>query len=76
MAVPVEAGEVLTAGTPVELFRWPMLSFVWLPGRQHDVTSTGDRFLVMDAPGIAAGASEIIIVEHWFEELERLVPTD
>ena len=76
MAVPVEMGETLTAGTPEELFRWPLLSFVALPGRQHDITSSGDRFLLMDAPGISTGASEIIIVEHWFEELERLVPTD
>ena len=45
MAVPVEMGETLTAGTPEELFRWPLLSFVALPGRQHDITSSGDRFL-------------------------------
>ena len=46
-------------------------------GRSYDVSLDGQRFsMVKDA---AAGdqnatSASIVIVEHWFEELKRLVP--
>ena len=44
-------------------------------GRTYDVSSDGQRLLMITAPG--AGASvppALIVVQHWDEELKRLVP--
>ena len=40
-----------------------------------DVTSDGQRFVMLqrDAP---ATTTEVHLILNWFEELERLVPTD
>jgi Tol biopolymer transport system component len=43
------------------------------PRRVFDVTPDGQRFLVVDAPDTSR--DEIVVVENWFAELERLVPT-
>ena len=77
-AVPVETGTVLTTGTPEVLFQWASFGaqIAGFPERQHDITQNGERFLLLDTPGIVAGASEIIIVENWSTELERRVPRD
>ena len=56
----------------------------WATGdhRDYDVTPDGRRFLVI-TPIEATGAEtnepatpQIVVVENWFEELRRLVPTD
>ena len=43
-------------------------------GRSYDVSRDGQRFLLLKEGNSAAPAS-IIIVQNWFEELKRLVPT-
>jgi len=45
-------------------------------GRGYDVSSDG-RFLMMTTPGSDATATSasVIVVQHWDEELKRLVPT-
>jgi Tol biopolymer transport system component len=43
------------------------------PRRLFDVTPDGQRFLVVDAPDTSR--DELVVVENWFAELERLVPT-
>ena len=46
-------------------------------GRHYDIAPDGQRFLMIKergADGTAAPAS-IIVVQHWVEELKRLVPT-
>jgi Tol biopolymer transport system component len=46
-------------------------------GRSYDISPDGQRFLMIKeggADGTAAPAS-IIVVQHWVEELKRLVPT-
>ena len=46
-------------------------------GLPHDISPDGQRFLMIKeggADGTPAPAS-IIVVQHWVEELERLVPT-
>jgi serine/threonine protein kinase len=45
--------------------------------RSYDISPDGQRFLMIKeggADGTAAPAS-IIVVQHWVEELKRLVPT-
>ena len=45
-------------------------------GRTYDVSPDGQRFLMIKAPGTDASAAPpaLIVVQHWDEELKRLVP--
>ena len=77
MVVPVETGDTFLRGEPTRLFSLePYASgsfFYW------DVSPDGQRFLmVKDAEATAESASStsIVLVQNWFEELKRLVPTD
>ena len=46
------------------------------PNRTYDISPDGERFLmVKEAPGQTSTA-EVILVQNWFQELERLVPTE
>ena len=42
-------------------------------GRLYDVSPDGQRFLVLKPSGVAASPS-LILVQHFDEELRRLVP--
>jgi hypothetical protein len=46
-------------------------------GRTYDVSPDGQRFLMIKAAETDAGAAPpaLIVVQHWDEELKRLVPT-
>ena len=46
--------------------------------RDFDVTNDGERFLFLVAEGGAAGDStvELVLVQNWVQELERLVPRE
>jgi hypothetical protein len=44
--------------------------------RHYDVTADSQCFLMIKEDATSAGTSpQIIIVQNWFEELQRLVPT-
>ena len=76
MTVPVEAESSFTPGTPEVVFNGPYRLGL---GRAYDVSANGQRFLMITEGGDAEGASappQIIVVQNWFEELRRLVPTD
>ena len=76
MTVPVEAESSFTPGTPEVVFNGPYRLGL---GRAYDVSADGQRFLMITEGGDAEGASappQIIVVQNWFEELRRLVPTD
>jgi serine/threonine-protein kinase len=46
------------------------------PGRSYDVSSDGQRFLVInDAATARSSPAEFVVVLHWVEELKRLVAT-
>jgi hypothetical protein len=45
------------------------------PGRTYDVAPDGERFLVVKR-GAGAQSAEVILVQNWFDELQRLVPTN
>jgi Tol biopolymer transport system component len=76
LAVPVQSGTTLVAGRPQVLFEFAMNNV--LSGRPYDVAPDG-RFLIIangQREGGAVGvASNLILVQNWFEELKRLVPT-
>jgi eukaryotic-like serine/threonine-protein kinase len=40
----------------------------------YDVSPDGQRFLMLKPAETAAAATQIVVVENWFEELKRLVP--
>ena len=77
MAVDVELGATLSAGSPRVLFEWPYEQP--LPSRTFDMSPDGQRFLMIqgeEAAGSAEASTEVVLVQNWFEELKRLVPVN
>ena len=73
MAVPVTTTSSVTTGTPRRLFegRFQFTSF----SRGYDVAADGGRFvLVQPEERAPLPATEIVVVENWFEELKQKVP--
>ena len=79
LRVPVEArGATWDAGTPMKLLERRYYTGDGASGaRAYDVSPDGQRFLMIKAPATDAGAvaPALIVVQHWDEELKRLVPT-
>jgi eukaryotic-like serine/threonine-protein kinase len=75
MSVRVEATPAFRAGTPEKLFESVDLRSAW--GRSYDVAPDGRRFLIAltKTPPTNPAPAQMIFVQHWFEELKRLVPT-
>jgi serine/threonine-protein kinase len=76
MGVRVGRSPSWVATNPTAVVKEGYLTMPPNPGRTYDIAADG-RFLMIkyaDASGTAAPAS-IIIVQHWVEELKRLVPT-
>jgi hypothetical protein len=48
------------------------------PGRTYDITSDGQRFLMIKTGGVdqTAAPPSLIVVQNWFEELRRLLPAN
>ena len=47
------------------------------PGQSYDISPDGERFLMIkDVNSDGTSPQELILVQNWFEELERLVPTE
>jgi serine/threonine-protein kinase len=79
MRVGVERGPSWAATTPTLLIKE---GFFTIPGgnfgRTYDITPDGQRFLLIKAGGgvdQTAAPPQLIVVQHWQEELKRLVPT-
>ena len=46
-------------------------------GRTYDISPDGERFLMIkESASDEKSSTEFILVQNWFEELKRLVPTD
>ena len=74
MSVKIATAPAFLPGTPEAVFESPDLATPW--GRSYDVAPDGRRFLLTlrkEAPTNLAPA-QMILVQHWFEELKRLVP--
>jgi hypothetical protein len=74
MGTPIQAGAGATfaAGNPRVVFDGQYVE------QGYDVSPNGQRFLMIkDARPTAEGPppSQLIVVQHWTEELKRLVPT-
>ena len=77
MVVPVETEPTFRAGDPEVLF--DQQYYVRRSDRTYDLAPDGRFLMVKASAGIddADGpATQIILVQNWFEELKRLVPID
>ena len=74
MAVPVDAGESFDAGTPELLFEGDY--YFDRSRRTWDVHPDGQRFLMVKSVSRDGGQEdvELVLVQNWLSELERLVP--
>jgi serine/threonine-protein kinase len=81
MAASVPPGAAFVAGSPKILFnvngltvRNPDAFF----GRMYDISPDGRRFLVSKSGDAddAAAPPQIVVVQNWFEELNRLAPVN
>ena len=67
-------GGAFSAGTPEKVVEGPYATGAPASGRNYDVSSDGRRFLmVRQAPATQAGP-QLVVVQNWAAELERLVP--
>ncbi len=73
MVVPIVSETPFVVGSPTRLFESSAVSG-WIS--QILVASGGDRFLVFENWDDPDKPAELILVQNWLEELERLVPTD
>ena len=77
--VRVEGQSSFTIGTPAKILD---SSYVWsvptYAGRMYDISPDGQRFLMLkqsSLPDRTSAPRSITVVQNWFEELKRLVPT-
>jgi hypothetical protein len=80
MAVEIRDGPTLSYGAPSPLFSRNGFIFPVPNARRYAVAPDG-RFLMLkaatsDQSDGSASPPQLILVQHWFEELERRVPTD
>lgn len=76
MVVSINSSRTLDPGRPERLLEGPYVLGGGL--RSYDVSPDGRRFLMIKEPELdrADAESQIVVIENWFTELERLVPTN
>ena len=75
MASRVDARDgVWRAASPTKVVDGPYATEGVRDRRTYDVSPDGRRFLVIKRSANEATAPQIIVVQHWLEELKRLVP--
>ena len=79
MRVPVETDPTFTAGNPEVLFKTQY--YFARSTRTYDIAPDGQRFLMVNEGALTDEANtsaqpQIILIENWFEELQRLVPVE
>ena len=77
-AVPIEADGSFTFGNPEVVFEQTYFTGSPVRGHNYDISPDGKRFLMIKEgdPGGETEPTQLILVQNWFEELKRLVPTD
>jgi serine/threonine-protein kinase len=77
MGVQVVRGPSWAATTPTLLVKEGYLTNLNWWGRSYDISPDGQRFLMIKENGAEGTApASIVVVQHWVEELKRLVPTN
>jgi serine/threonine-protein kinase len=68
-------GSSLSKGTPEEMFAGLYRNDLGSTPN-YDVSRDGQRFVIIDESEQRSRRSVLVVVENWFEELERLAPTE
>ena len=78
MRVEVAAGSSWSATRPSVVVKEGYFTNPSWWGRSYDVSPDAQRFLMIKegGPGGAAPPTSVVVVQQWFEELKRLVPTN
>jgi serine/threonine-protein kinase len=77
LRVGIERGASWAATTPAAIVKEGYVVPSGFPGRFYDVSSDGQRFLmVKSASAPTAPPPQIVVVQHFDEELKRRVPTN
>jgi eukaryotic-like serine/threonine-protein kinase len=80
MAADFEPGTPPRVGTPRMLFEFPLraLDLACVPLRCYDVSADGQRFYTVQQTVLPPQrvVTHVQLVQNWFEELKRLVPTN
>ena len=74
MSVPVETEPTFSPGRAEALFGGHFAPPGAPTGRTYDISSDGKRFLIVRGEDDGEDA-QLVVVQNWFRELERLVPT-
>jgi serine/threonine-protein kinase len=74
VAVPVQPGSAFSYGKPQPLF--DASGYLNLGYRSFDISADGKRFLMVKdaARGNTAARPSIVVVSHWFDEVNRRIP--
>ena len=75
MVVDVEESGTITLGKPRALFERRVWNYNPMH-RNFDSSPDGQRFAVIDDSTAMRPPTQLILVQHWAEELKRLVPPD
>jgi Tol biopolymer transport system component len=75
MGVTIEAGSIFTFRTPRKVFDANYYFGVIGSPRTYDVAPDGRRFLMIKSVGETTTPASVVVVQNWFDELKRLVPT-
>ncbi len=73
IAVPIEPDPGFTRGNPEVVLEGDY--YLAAGGPNYDVSPDGEQFLMIKQVQDASATSQIIVVQNWLEELERLAPT-
>jgi serine/threonine-protein kinase len=76
MGVQVQSGPGWRSGPPAQILPPRYYDGTGLIGRTFDISSDGQRFLMIKESGSQSESSQVVVVQNWFEELQRLVPTN
>jgi hypothetical protein len=74
MAVEIQTSPTFNASTPAVLFGLGDYILAGTRGIRYDVAPDGRFLFLKDANGGAGSLDRVVLVQHWFEELQRLVP--
>ena len=74
MAVDITTQPSFSAGKPKMLFEGPYVPDA-LTYPYYDVSPDGQRFLMIKPSEETSSLTQIVVVQNWFEELKRRVPT-
>ena len=74
IAVSIETDSSFSAANPEVMFDADY--YLGNGGPNYDVSPDAERFLMIRRAENSSARPQIIVVQNWLEELERLVPTE